>query len=288
MRGNRLISIVALVTVCPAMVGLAWGWIGVHPYRLTRPADEHPGKWSVPFQDITLQTADGLRLSAWYTPTENKIVILVGHGYANTRSAEMHVLFSRHGYGVLSWDFRAHGESEGETCTLGYHEALDVEAALDFALAQPEVDRVGIWGGSMGGIAALRAAVRRPEIEAIAIDSVPTSVADTVQITVRPAFLRQFVCHAAKWGTGLDPESLRPVDEIGRLNPRPLFIIQGTADQLIPVDSAQRLYDAAGEPRTLWIEPGVRHLEMYQDRPAEYERRVIQFFDRMIAVNGSL
>jgi fermentation-respiration switch protein FrsA (DUF1100 family) len=198
---------------------------------------------------------------------------------------EIHVLFARHGYGVLSWDFRAHGQSEGKICTLGYHEALDVEAALDFALARPEVDRVGIWGGSMGGIAAIRAAVRRPEIEAVAIDSVPVSVKDAVQITVRPASVRQFARRASRWGTGLDLESLRPVDEIGRLNPRPLFIIQGTADQLIPTDSARRLYDAAGEPRTLWLEPRVRHLEMYQKRPEEYERRVIRFFDQMVATN---
>jgi fermentation-respiration switch protein FrsA (DUF1100 family) len=50
------------------------------------------------------------------------------------------------------------------------------------------------------------------------------------------------------------------------------------ADSAIPADSAQRLYDAAGEPRRLWIEPGVEHMGVQNARPAEYERRVIEFF----------
>ena len=108
----------------------------VHPLR-SRPASyENPERVGIPYQDVTLRTQDGLGLSAWYTPAENGAVILVAHGLGGYRSVDMHALFARHGYGVLSWDFRAHGESEGELSTLGYHEALDVEAALDFALHQ--------------------------------------------------------------------------------------------------------------------------------------------------------
>ena len=51
-----------------------------------------------------------------------------------------------HGYGVLAWDFRAHGASGGDTCSLGYYEQLDAEAALDYALAQPGVKHIGRVG----------------------------------------------------------------------------------------------------------------------------------------------
>ena len=279
MKGNHLIRIVAFVAVCPAMVGLAWGWFGVHPPRLSRPPGENPSQCGVPFQDVTLSTTDGLVLSAWYTPPSEGAIILVGHGYGSTRMVEMHALFARHGYGVLSWDFRAHGESGGALCTAGYFEALDVEAALDFALLQPDVSWVGIWGGSMGGIAAISTAARRSEIRSVIIDSIPASFSETVDITIRPAILRPFAHHVARLETGIDLESIRPIDDIGRIAPRPLFIIQGMGDQLIPTNSAQRLCKASGQPCTLWIESDVRHLEMYQDRPIEYERRVIQFLD---------
>jgi fermentation-respiration switch protein FrsA (DUF1100 family) len=69
------------------------------------------------------------------------------------------------------------------------------------------------------------------------------------------------------------------VDRIGEVSPRPVYIIQGMADRKIPLESGQLLYDAAGEPRILWTEPGVDHLEMHSTYPEEYERRVIAFFD---------
>jgi dipeptidyl aminopeptidase/acylaminoacyl peptidase len=279
MKGYRVIKIVAFAAVCPAVVGLAWGWFGVHPLRLPRSAGDNPGRYGVIYQDVWLQTVDGLSLAAWYTVPKNGALILVGHGYGNGRGVEIHSLFARHGYGVLSWDFRAHGKSDGSLCTVGYYEVLDVEAALNFALAQPEVDWVGIWGGSMGGIAGVKAAARWQEIRAVIIDSVPASFAETVQITVRPALIRSFAYHIARRETGINLDIIRPVDEIMHISPRPVFIIQGLDDQLIPTDSARRLCDAAGQYCTLWIEPQVKHLEMHHKRPIEYEQRVIRFLD---------
>ncbi len=142
----------------------------VHPARSLPRTGETPDRLGIPYQDLTLLTQDGLRLSAWYTPPENGAVILVAHGFRGVRSMDMHALFARHGYGVLSWDFRAHGESEGELSTLGYYEPLDVEAALNIALKQSDVERVGAWGGSMGAVAVIEAAARRAEIGAVIAD----------------------------------------------------------------------------------------------------------------------
>jgi len=251
----------------------------VHPPRLQRPADETPARFGLPYQDISLRTKDGLRLSAWYTPPQNGIVILVAHGYAAARSADLHAFFARHGYGVVSWDFRAHGESEGTLCTLGYTEALDVEAALDFALAQDGVKRIGAWGASMGAATVIEAAARRSEIEAVVADSAFPAIAEMIDKTTPITPLRPFIQFFAERETGLNVDLLRPVDAIGRISPRPVFIIQGAADQTVPADSARRLYDAAGEPRYLWIEPGVEHIGMYTALPQIYEQRVMEFFE---------
>jgi fermentation-respiration switch protein FrsA (DUF1100 family) len=234
---------------------------------------------NTPYQDVTLLTEDGLKLSAWYTPPENGAVILVAHGFKGYRSIEMHALFARYGYGVVSWDFRAHGESEGELCTMGYYEALDVEAALDFALEQSGAKRVGAWGGSMDGVAVIEAAAQRSEIDAVAVDSVFPALQDALDQAVSVPALRPIVRFFAEQESGLNVSSLRPVDQIGRISPRPVFIIQGASDDFIPADSIYRLYSAAGEPRILWLGPGVEHTEMHSAFPEEYEQRIKDFFD---------
>jgi dipeptidyl aminopeptidase/acylaminoacyl peptidase len=231
---------------------------------------------------VTLDTADGLTLAAWYTPPANGAIILVGHGYGRARLVDVHSLFARHGYGVLSWDFRAHGDSQGKLCTFGYYEVLDVEAALDYVLAQPDGKWIGIWGGSLGGIAAIRAAARRPEIRAIIADSTPATLEGSLQSETLPAIFRPFVRAIGEREMGIRTHQVRPVDEIGRISPRPVLIIQGTAESRMPVNSGQRLYDAAGEPRSLWLVDGSDHLEARLVRPEEYERRVIEFLNQVM------
>ena len=108
-------------------------------------------KFNIPYQSIDLITEDGIRLSAWYTPPRNGAVILLAHGYGDNRPEWVHELLAKKGYGVLAWDARAHGESDGEISTIGYLEVLDVKAALKYVLAQLDVKHVGAWGGSMGG-----------------------------------------------------------------------------------------------------------------------------------------
>jgi fermentation-respiration switch protein FrsA (DUF1100 family) len=253
-----------------------------HPSRSLHAKEDTPLRLGIPYQAITLTTRDGLKLAAWYTPPQNGTMVLVAHGYGAKRSAEIYALFARHGYGVLAWDMRAHGESDGELCTVGYAEAEDVETALDYTLSQPGVKHVAAWGESMGGVATILAAARRPEIEALVADSAFTTLEDELALRIPIPLLRPLVRFFAEQEAGRSIQSVRPVDQIGRLSPRPVFVIQGLADQSIPLDSGQRLYEAAGEPRLLWQEEGIGHVEMYTAQPGEYEARVIAFLDEAL------
>ncbi len=292
--GTRYWRNLTLFGLCTLLVGLSAG-IGVHtrrgalgyvhPPRGQRSPGDTPARFGVPYQEVSLQTADGLRLAAWYTPPGNGALILVAHGYQAYRSAEMHAYFAQQGYGAVSWDFRAHGESGGELCTLGYDEALDVEAALDFGLAQPGVRHVGAWGGSMGAAAVIEAAARRPEIEAVIADSGFPTLEEEMELMITSNLLRPLIRFFAEREAGLDVMALRPVDSVGLISPRPLLLIQGAADDTIPADAARRMYEAADEPRTLWVEPGVGHMGVRGARPEEYERRVIGLFNAAL-VNG--
>lgn len=236
----------------------------------------------IEFQEIELITEDNVKISAWYTPPKNGAVILVAHGYGDKRAEDFYALFASHEYGVVAWDFRAHGKSGGDFSSLGNYEVLDAKAALDFALAQPGVEHVGAWGGSMGAVIMIRATAQYPEIEALVADSPFVTLEEEMELIVPYSLMRSLMKFFVKRETGLTLDGVRPVDDIAHISPRPVFIIQGMGDASVPLDSAQRLYDAAGDPRMIWLEEDVPHLNMYTYYRDRYIKRVIGFFDNYL------
>ena len=153
-----------------------------HPHRYQRETGDDPSQFDVEYQTITLTTEDGIDLAAWYTPSQNGAVILVAHGYAGGRSALMHSFFAWHDYGVISWDARAHGESEGDMVTWGYYEQLDVIAASDYALSADPLLNIGAFGESMGAATVLIAAADQPQIQAVVADSAFAAIGDMIHV----------------------------------------------------------------------------------------------------------
>jgi pimeloyl-ACP methyl ester carboxylesterase len=237
---------------------------------------------NIPYQEIELTTEDGINLAAWYTPPKNGSVILVAHGYNSSRPEDIYVMFAQHGYGVLAWDFRAHGQSGGGTCSLGYYEQLDVEAALDYALSQSDVEHVGAWGGSMGAATVILTASKHPEIEAVVSDSAFPSLEDVMRLNTPIKIMQPFVLFFGERLSGSEINQVRPVDAIANISPRAVFIIDGWNGSAIAMNSPYRLFDAAGEPKHIWVEDGVPHLGMYGNDPLEYEKRIIGFFDEYL------
>lgn len=280
----------ALLLVASAL-GVAWfsHRIAMHylyPQRShPAPGDElvHVG---VDYLPVTLTTTDGLELSAWFTPPKNGAVILLAHGYGGARSLEMHRLFVRNGYGALSWDFRAHGHSEGRLCTMGLLESRDVEAALSYVLARSDSVRIGAYGASMGAVALIEAAARRDQIGALVLEGTFPTLEEQFQRTVGIAWLRPMVRWFAEREAGFKVADLRPVDQISQIQPRPVYILHGGADQVIPATSGLRMFEAAGEPRRLWLEPNAGHVGMYAADPEGFEQRVIGFFDQALIGEG--
>lgn len=253
----------------------------VHPPRIVA-TGELLRQNNIEYREIELTTEDGVKLSAWYTPPQNGAVILIAHGHADRRAEDYYLVFASHGYGVIAWDFRAHGTSGGDFSTIGYYEVYDVKAALDFALAQPEIEHIGGWGGSMGAVTMIRAAAQYPQIEAVIADSPFASLEDAIHLRVPYPILQPLIQFFAENETGLSADLVRPVDEIAQISPRPVFIIQGMGDTAIPLDSGQRLFDAAGEPKMFWTEENVPHMNMFAYYETRYTNRVIKFFNEYL------
>ena len=94
--------------------------------------------------------------------------------------------------------------------------------------------------------------------------------------------LLHFVLSFGSFFSGAEIDQVRPVNEIGKISPRAVFIIDGWDGAAIAMNSPYRLYDAAGEPKQLWVEDGVPHLGTYGHAPQEYEKRVIEFLDQYL------
>ncbi|MFN8412803.1 MAG: alpha/beta hydrolase [Anaerolineales bacterium] len=272
--------LIAFFSVC-LYVSRQWALNFLHPAREISAGDSLREN-KIPYQDVELITKDGVKLSAWYTPPQNGAVILVAHGYADNRPERVYVMLAEAGYGVLAWDFRAHGTSGGDISTLGYFEQLDAEAALDYVLAQPDVKHIGGWGGSMGASTLILTAARRTEIEALVSDSAFPSLNDVMQVNVPFDFLRPMVKFWGESYSGADIDAVNPVDEIGKIAPRAVLVIDGWEGAAIIMNSPYRLYDAANDPKEIWAEDGVPHLGTLANNPQKYKRKVIGFFDEYL------
>lgn len=262
-----------------------WTQSMLHPQNTSVPTGDLLKAEEIPFTNITLTTQDGVELAAWYTPPQNGAVILIAHGYNDNRPESIYAMFIENGYGALAWDFRAHGGSEGDMSTLGYYERMDVEAALDYALAQEGVEHVGAWGGSMGAATLILSTAEHPEIEALVADSAYPSLEDVLRLNMPVRLFQPFVLFWGEYYSGAEIDDVNPELVIGQISPRPVFVIDGWEGGAIEMNSPYRLYEAANEPKEIWTEEGVPHLGTYAYNPQRYENRVIKFFDNWLLAN---
>ena len=258
----------------------------VTPHR--NPVIDTPADAGLTYEDVFLTSVDGLKLAGWYIPGRRPDAIILVHGIDANRSALMPeaTLLAEAGYPLLLFDLRGHGQSEGSEVTYGYREAPDVQAALDYLLALPEIKQVGALGTSLGGSVVVRAAAVDPRLRAIVVESSFSSLAAAVDDAFedRSVFPKwpfaPLLIALAEQRAGFKVSQVDSARDLATLSPRPVLIIHGTDDRLFPFYHAQRMYDAAREPKELWLIEGLGHANPVTGREAEYREHVVTFFER--------
>lgn len=236
--------------------------------------------------EVTLHAPDGPRLSGFYAPPRsgNGSVVVMAHGVGANRMqllSEAEIL-SRHGYGVLFFDWRGHGDSEGDVTTWGDREQSDFTAAVDFATAQPDVhaDRIAGLGFSIGASVVSLVAARDSRLRAVVLEAVYPSFSEEMgQMMGSRGVLSLWPTLATARWYGVRPDNIRPIDHVGAIAPRPVLFIDGDQDPNTPLPVMKRVYDAAGDPKELLVVPGAEHGGYARAAPAEYERVLTQFLD---------
>ena len=201
-------------------------------------------------------------------------------------------MLARHGYGVLLFDRRGEGESEGDPNVFGWAGEKDLEAAVAFLQDRPDVDpnRIGGIGLSVGGEMMLEAAAESDGLRAIVSEGAGIrSIREALAIPETRKRYEAALVHAvvtpgvALFSNTMPPASLEVL--VSRIAPRPVLLIYAVPGQGGEAELTQLFYAAAGEPKTIWNVPGSGHTGGIEAQPAEYERRVVGFFDRALLGN---
>jgi uncharacterized protein len=237
-----------------------------------------------PYERVSFTTSDGLELKGWYVPSRNRAAVVGFPGRTGTVTRAR--MLARHGYGVLLFDRRGEGESEGDINLFGWGGEPDLHAALAFLRNRPDVDpaRIGGLGLSVGGEMLLQTAAHTPDLRAVVSEGAG----------YRSSAEQQHLAGALWWlspVTALTGATAVLADEgpppdlaslVGRIAPRPILLIYAKDGNGGEAELNPLYHRRAGAPKALWALERGGHTGGYAADPAEYERRVVAFFDRAL------
>jgi dipeptidyl aminopeptidase/acylaminoacyl peptidase len=236
----------------------------------------------------------GIEIAGWWVPGDAgaPAVILV-HGLGGCKNA-IDILVPagmlwRNGFSVLMIDVRDVGDSGAEDgwTSVGNQEYLDVLGAWDWLITErgfaPE--RIGLYGGSMGGATTLYAFSHEPRVAALFLHSTFASLlatfADILTGYGLPGLLAYPTAFMGRLVSGDDLLEHRPAEVIQEVGDRPIYIVHSRGDRRISIRQSEELANAAlagGANVTTWFPENGPHLQAPAAYPEEFEERMVGFF----------
>jgi dienelactone hydrolase len=261
-------------------IGLPVGMALTDIHSLEKPVGPAP---NAAYKTVHFTASDGVELEGWYRPSRNGASVLVLSGGGSNRMGPLRhaKMLERQGYGVLVYDPRGSGHSEGTPNSYGWDWDKDVDAALGYLKQRDDIDpgRIGALGLSTGADMAVEAAGRRSDIDAVVADGTAAiGYHDIEEYSSKP------LDRAPLWLLFKTMEVIRAgsapkvslADRIARTRAPHLLIAAGTQEK-----RWGELYDKAGGDRSeVWYLPKATHTAALRQYPVAYERRVTAFFDR--------
>jgi len=300
---RRIVALLLALIVLAVGAVFALAWIAAD--SILRPARDaltrSPSDIGLAFEQVSIVAPDETELRGWWVPAERpRAAVILLHGFGSDRTELLpHAPYLLEaGFDLLLFDFRACGESGGDLSTLGWREQDDLRAAIDLVVARTDGRPIFAMGHSLGSATAILEGATDPRLSAFVLEAPFTSIDDIVDRSFPhfsrpslPAFpFAPLAVVIAEARLGRDSSTIRPIDAIGRLAPRPLLIVTGSHDEVIPPPDAQRLYAAAGVGAEWWLIHGAGHPgsvdEPYVVAPDEYRLRVLRLFEAALAVSA--
>ncbi len=252
--------IVIVVSVYVILVIILWFFQSHLVYFPEREISMTPDRIRLPYEEISFEASDGVKLSGWFIPAENsRGVVLFCHGNAGNISHRLEsiLIFNRLSLDVFIFDYRGYGQSEGKPAEQGTY--LDAEAAWDYLVENRQADpaRIVIFGRSLGGaVASWLAKERTPG--ALIVESTFTSIPD-IGAEAYP-FLPVRLMSRFDYST---------VDHIHGVT-CPILIVHSRDDELISFNHGLKIFEAANEPKDL-LEISGSHNDGFLISEGKYE-----------------
>jgi pimeloyl-ACP methyl ester carboxylesterase len=288
------VAVVPLAVAAAALAACWWGaGVIMHPPAMS-PMWVFPEQFGLRYEKMEFRSADGLTLRGWFipSPTGDARTIVMCHGWGDNKGELLKMTYFLNeaaGFNLVYFDFRSHGESDGEYTVIGGLEVRDFDAAVTWLrTAKPELsDRVGVFGLSMGAAVTVASMPNHPDLRCAVVESPFSDYRGVVRrwawnhlkVPRFPLIDLALWCLRRRVGDKTI-DRFNPVESAPRIAPRPMFFIAGERDDLMPVEDVRRVYEAAGQVKQLWVVPEAYHAKCREAAGMEYDTRVAGFFER--------
>jgi len=242
-------------------------------------------KPAVPYETVILHTANGLKLEGWWMPIPKASgTVILFHGYGETKASKLSEAsyFRQLGYNTFLIDFRAHGNSDGYTCTVGFNEAEDVKLAYQYIQHKNE-NHIVLWGMSMGAAAVLRAITAYDlHPDKIILECCFATLTDAVKARMRAVHIpvtpfSQILTfwggvEHGFWGPGYNPEAY------AREMKMPALICWGAHDFRVYRQETDLIYQHLGsKKKQLLVFNESAHQSFCSNEPVKWKNAVKKF-----------
>jgi hypothetical protein len=233
----------------------------------------------------------GYPLQCYFFPSPEKkrdhsaplVIISHGYTYSHYGGIKYAFLMRQYGYDVVMYDQRYHADSGGKTCSLGFYESRDLETVIDDAVHRFGIDRVGLYGESMGAVSALLEQAGDSRIRFVVADCPFADLRWLVTGLIRRRYgLLEFpfvpLADAFfRCANGIPFSAIRPIEAVRKAK-CPILFIHGSDDAFVPPEHSQRLFEACPSPKMLFLaENGARHAEAFRKNRQAYAEVLNRF-----------
>jgi len=163
------------------------------------------------------------------------------------------------GFTTLIFNFRGCGLSGGNFDMLGW--SRDLRAAIEFL--HPKVDCLWLMGFSAGAVISICVAAQDSRVSGLVSCACPVNFkfgnVDGLELARRGGIIKDadFPPSLEEWSKGF--VAVNPIKWVSKLSPRPLLLIQGDRDEVVPLEQVWSLYHQAKEPKEIRVIPGAGH-----------------------------
>ncbi|WP_299899745.1 alpha/beta fold hydrolase [uncultured Aquimarina sp.] len=294
---KKILKIVLLIVI---VVGVIMGFY-VHnsaPYAIIKPLRINeklaPSDLGLESETFEISATDAIKLKGYLIKSNldtKKGIIIFIHGIGSCKEHGLGVakLLSKQGIETIVFDGRAHGESDGEFTTYGFHEKKDISKIVDWIQAKNQNIDIGIWGNSLGGAIAIQALAFDNRIKFGVIESTFTEMDQVVYdyskkmmkgIIIKP--ISDYALRRAGEIADFDPDQVKPILSVKKIQ-QPVLIAHGDADQNIDVTYGKQLYESLkSEDKELIIVEDGGHVGLAEQGGAAYTKKLMAFINKYL------